>query len=130
MDRNADVSALQRCEQRRSAAVVARDLLTLSEVLHDRLVYVHATGSRNNKSQLMDFIASGPRFLSVALEAPEITLLGDAALVVGELCLTIQRDGEAQPVLARSWASALWQRDAAMAGGWRLRHFQSTRMAA
>lgn len=130
MDRIADVSALQHCEQRRSAAVLARDLLTLDEVLHDQLVYVHATGNRHNKSQLMDFIASGPRFLAVAMDAPETTLFGDAALLVGELCLKIQREGEAQPVLARSWASALWQRDAAMAGGWRLRHFQSTRMAA
>ncbi len=125
-----DIENLRRCEQQRCAAILSRSLASLSEVLHEDLVYVHATGTWHDKQQLLDFIDHGPRFLSVALQAPEPVVIGETAIVAGELRLTLLRAGETQPVQARSWAIALWQRSTEGRFGWQLRHFQSTRMAA
>lgn len=114
-------------EQRRAAAVTSRDVLALAEGLHDELVYVHATGVRHGKAELLEFIAKGPAFIEVDFNVQQMLDLGDAALLHGELRLQLRRTGELELVTARSWASALWQREPR--GGWQLRLFQSTRPA-
>lgn len=111
-------------EQARAAALVARDASALGALLDADLVYVHATGVRHDRRQLLQFVEQGPRFLAVALEQPSVSVFGEVALVVGELRLTLQR--EAAATEARSWASEVWAR--AADGRWRLRLFQSTRI--
>lgn len=134
--------AVLAAERRRAAAFVARDLAALRAGLHDALVYVHATGTRHGKADLLDFVARGPDFLAVDFDAEPTALSGDAVLLHGKLRLHLRRAGETDSVHATSWASALWVRDAAgcatgddaaVSGGasaadrWRLRLFQSTK---
>lgn len=114
-------------EQRRAAAVTSRDVVTLAQVLHDELVYVHATGARHGKADLLQFVAKGPAFLEVDFGVQLVLDLDDAALLHGELRLQLRRVGELELVTAQSWASALWQREPR--GGWQLRLFHSTRPA-
>jgi ketosteroid isomerase-like protein len=114
-------------EQARAAALVARDLPALAALLHDALHYVHATGVLHDRAQLLQFVATGPRFLQVKLHAPTVQLHGDCAIVTGELQLRLQRDLASEPVEARSLASEVWLRDAALPRRWRLALFQSTR---
>jgi ketosteroid isomerase-like protein len=110
-------------------AVVARDGETLAALLHEGLVYIHATGLRHDRDQLLQFVMTGPRFLSVTLAAPQVQLHGDCAIVTGDLQLRLQRDPDAAPIEARSLASEVWLRDDAWPRRWRLALFQSTRPA-
>lgn len=123
-----DVNTLLRLERERADAVMARDIERLRPLLADDLVYIHATGVRHGKPQLLDFVQHGPRFLQVDVLAPQVTVIeACTALLTGELQLQIQRSADAPPVLARSWVSQVWVRATAAEGGWQLRVFQSTR---
>jgi ketosteroid isomerase-like protein len=114
-------------ERARAAAMVARNVEALKTLLHDDVVYVHATGVRHDRAQLLRFVADGPRFLRIELQDPSVRIFGDMALVRGELQLTLLRSGAATPTEACSWVGEIWRR----AGGeeWRLLHFQSTSIA-
>ena len=116
--------ALQ-AERARAAALVGRDAVALSALLHPELRYVHATGIRHDRDSYLQTLQTGPRFLEVVL-TPEQTLdLAEGAALSGRLFMRLQREGEV--IEARSWVTALWLRGA---DGWRLRLFQSTREAA
>lgn len=126
---SAELDAVQAAERARAAAVVARDIGALATLLHDELSYVHATGVRHDRAQLLQFVQTGPRFLSVELCQPALRLHGDCAIVVGELRLRLQREPQQEPIDARSLASQVWLRDREAAPRWRLALFQSTRIA-
>ncbi|MDO8375982.1 MAG: nuclear transport factor 2 family protein, partial [Aquabacterium sp.] len=117
-------------ERERAAAVVARDGETLATLLHDGLTYIHATGVRHDRAQLLQFVLTGPRFLAVELVAPQVQLHGACAIVTGDLHLRLQREPTAEPIAARSLASEVWLRNAALPHRWRLALFQSTRVGA
>jgi ketosteroid isomerase-like protein len=120
--------AVLAAERARAAALVARDLVALEALLHDELVYVHATGVRHDRGALLRFVQQGPSFLAVELGAPRVRRHGELALVTGELHLRLQREPDVAPVDARSLASAVWLLEPS--GAWRLLQFQSTRVAA
>lgn len=112
-------------EARRAAAIVVRDFDALERCLEDALVYVHATGVRHDRAQWLDYVRTGPRFHEVRLEADDVRVHGDVALVAGRLHLRLQRaDGET--VRAESLVTQAWVR---RGDGWRLASFQSTRPA-
>jgi ketosteroid isomerase-like protein len=115
-------------ERARADTLVAGDLDRLGAMLAEELVYVHATGVRHDKAQLLAYLQSGPRFLAVDLVAPRVSVMGDGALVVGELHLRFRRNPDGEPVQARSWVSQFWERREGDGAGWQLRLLQSTRM--
>jgi ketosteroid isomerase-like protein len=118
-------AAVMAAEGARAAAFVARDAAALEQLLDERLVYVHATGVKHDRPQLLQFVREGPRFLAVHQQAPHVELLADeVALVTGLLHIRLQRKGEQEPVELASWASAVWMRTD---GAWRLVSFQSTK---
>lgn len=119
--------AVLAAERVRAAAVVARDRAALAALLHDDLVYVHATGTRHGKADWLRFVDTGPAFIEVDFRVQQLADLEGSALLHGELHLRLRRDGETEVVVAQSWASALWLR--AADGAWRLRLFHSTRPA-
>lgn len=114
-------------EQARAAAMTARDPAALEPWLDDALVYVHATGVRHDRRQLLQFVATGPRFLVIDFRINDVSECSDGAIVSGELRLQLLRSGDSVPVEARSWASAVWLRGPDECAPWRLRLFQSTR---
>jgi hypothetical protein len=114
-------------ERRRAAAVTSRDLAELAACLHEDLVFVHATGARHGKGDLLRSVERGPIFIAVYFGVQQLVDLGEAVLLHGELRLQLRRADEAEVVSAQSWASAAWQRGAGEA--WQLRLFQSTRSA-
>lgn len=121
------VDAVLSAERSRAESLVRRDVQALMRSLHDDLVYIHATGVRHDRAGFAGFIETGPRFLAVELVAPSVELLTDGmALLTGELQMRLLRSADAEPVAARSWASAVWLRGPE---GWKLRLFQSTRVA-
>lgn len=124
-----DANTVLRRERERADAVMARDIERLRLLLADDLVYVHATGVRHGKTELLDFVQHGPRFLQVEVLAPQVTVMGASVLVTGELQLQLQRSADAPPTLARSWVSQVWVPGQGGDGAWTLRLFQSTRQA-
>lgn len=129
MSADACIAEVLAAERARAAAVVARDAETLAALLHNGLSYVHATGVRHDRAQLLQFVLTGPRFLVVALLAPQVRLHGDCAIVTGDLQLRLQREPTAEIIETRSLASEVWLRDADQPHRWRLALFQSTRPA-
>jgi ketosteroid isomerase-like protein len=112
-------------ECRRAAALVAGDVDALEGCLDGALVYVHATGVRHDRAQLLDYVRGQPRFQEVRLEADQVRVHSDVALVAGRLHLCLQRaDGEV--VRAESLVTQAWVRSGV---AWRLASFQSTRPA-
>ncbi len=124
------MNALLACERARADAVIAGDLERLADWLADDLVYVHAPGQRHDKEQLLAYLRDGPRFLAIDLLAPCVQMLGDAALVTGELHMRLQRTSHEAPVTVCSWVSEVWVRRPADGAGWKLRLLQSTRQQA
>lgn len=121
------MNTLLACERARADAVMAGDLDRLADWLAEDLVYVHATGLRHDKAQLLAYLRTGPRFLAIDLLNPRVQLMSDCALVVGELEMRLKRNPEEQPVTVRSWVSEVWVRDMDDGAGWKLRLLQSTR---
>ncbi|RVT50937.1 nuclear transport factor 2 family protein [Rubrivivax albus] len=121
----AAAAAARAAERARAAAMVARDTEALAALLHPDLRYVHAPGRRDDRDGLLQFVAEGPAFMAVELQIDDVACDAHTVLLSGLLHLTLRRSPDAEPVQARSWASALWCLDEAH--GWRLRHFQSTR---
>ena len=115
---------IRAAEDRRYAAMLAADVGALGALLSDRLVYTHSSGSRDSKQTLLAKIGDGS-LLYVALEHPvqQVIVLGDAALVIGEMHGDVLVDG--LPRHLRSSVLAVW---AAREGGWQLAAFQPTRL--
>lgn len=123
------MTPLLSCERARADAVIGGDLIRLADMLAADLVYVHAPGQRHNKSQLLTYLQTGPRFLAIDLLNPCVQEMGDCALVTGELHMRLQRQPSDAPVTVRSWVSELWVRDPRSHSGWLLRLLHSTRQA-
>jgi ketosteroid isomerase-like protein len=112
-------------EARRAAALVAGDIEALASILDEELVYIHATGLRHDRAQLLHHLRTGPRFLQVALQPDGVRVHSEVALVSGLLDLRLERAG-GEIVTARSLVSQAWL---LREGAWRLASFQSTRPA-
>jgi len=123
---DAPIAAVLAAEQRRAAALVARDTSALADLLDPALRYVHAPGACHDRDALLRFVAEGPRFHAVAFTPEQWLDLGAAVVLCGRLHLRLQR-GDAPVVDAQSWATAVWRRGDD--GAWRLAVFQSTAQA-
>ena len=120
------VDAVLAAEGARAAALVARDAVALEGLLHEHLVYVHATGVKHDRAQLLQFLHDGPQFLSVHLQEPQVQLLAEGvALVTGLLHMRLRREASVAPVEVGSLASQVWLNTN---GSWRLVLFQSTKV--
>lgn len=91
-----DAHAYQRKGSGHERSVWQRDVAALERLLHDELVYVHATGLRHDRAQLLHFIDSGPRFLKIEIPSPRIVQLGGGALLTGHFFPTLQRPAATQ----------------------------------
>jgi ketosteroid isomerase-like protein len=115
--------AVLAAEAARADAVIRRDRPALEALLHESLVYIHATGVRHDRAEWLSYVQEGPRFHAVTLESPTVRVADRVALVDGLLRLHLQR-GREEPVHAVSRVTQTWLlRD----GAWRLASQQSTR---
>lgn len=76
-------------EQQRAAAWIAGDTARLAAYLDDELVYIHATGVRHNREQLLEYLSTGPRFEGMGFQPRSFRLDGDFALLSGALHLRV-----------------------------------------
>lgn len=117
-----DEDLVRAADDRRTAAMVAGDLVALSELIADDCRYVHSTGVSDTKDSYLATIESGALAYSWIRTAEHVAIpAGDALLVQHEMRAELVLHGVPKPY--RSRAVAVWR---SSAGGPRLIYFQAT----
>jgi ketosteroid isomerase-like protein len=89
--------------------MLARDALTLANLLDDNLTYVHSTGAIMSKDDYLAHVADPTfRYVAASSEPKATHLLGDCAILIASVTATIEKDGH-QIALALTTQSA-WRR--------------------
>lgn len=109
-------------ETRRYRAVVAGDFDLFRSLCHPQLVYTHSNGSRDTVDSYVEKCASG-FYVYHRIDHPttEILLVGDTAVVVGEMNAAITAGGKDKELLNNS--IAVWVKEG---GSWLLLAYQPT----
>lgn len=79
------VAQLQEAEALRQRALLDADVDSLDALFDEHLVHIHAPGLTHSKQQLLEHTATRRPYLSIARGALTYRVIGDAAIVTGEL---------------------------------------------
>ena len=94
----------------------------LAQLLDDRLVYTHSTGVKDDKSALLGKIERGELvYVALDLDADEVRLHAQTAVIVGRMTATVIVEGEERSLSTRTLEVLLLTPE-----GWKLTAFQST----
>jgi len=117
-----DIEEVRAAENRRYQAMLDGDVTLLEELCSPDLVYTHSFGERDTKESYLDKVRSG-YFVYEEIDHPvsRILLVGDSAIVVGDMRAQVINDG-VRRVLNNS-AMAVWGR---ANGTWRFLAYQPT----
>ncbi len=120
------VEEIAALEDRRYAAMVAKDVATLDELLDEKLIYMHSSGIADTKASYLEGLQTGVwDYHQVDRSDLRTEIDGDVALVFGKLSIRITIRGEYKAFDSR--ALAVWHR---RAGTWHLLAVQSGAMPA
>lgn len=107
MDDRAATEEIQRLEAQRWASIVASDFDTLTSLIDDDLVYIHASGLVENKKAYLTTQSTGQAISAEPL-GQKIRVVGDSAVITGKVRFTIVRNGENVPL--DLLATSVWVR--------------------
>jgi len=108
-------------EDKRFAAMIARDLAALEKLTHDQLLYTHSSGLTDTKASWLESIKAGKaKYKSVDCSERKVRLLGEVALVNGRAAIEVDVDG--QPKSLRLVFLNAWTRTPQ---GWKFVAWQS-----
>lgn len=117
-----DVLAL---EEKRCAAMTARDADALAAMLHDDLVYTHSSGVVDDKATYLDAIRSGRTlYHSIERTGERVRAYGGTALVTGNADIEVDVGGQHKSL--RLCYLDVWTRTPQ---GWKFVAWQSTARA-
>ncbi|MEX0690770.1 MAG: nuclear transport factor 2 family protein [Gemmatimonadales bacterium] len=109
-------------EDRRLAAMLARDTATLRPLLADELAYTHTSGRLESRAEFLRSLGSGAlRYEAIAPEERSVRLYGRVAVVVGRSAMRAGPIGEARAFRIRYLAVYINE-----GGRWLLGAWQST----
>ena len=113
-------------EDKRFAAMVARDFAALDKMVHDELLYTHSSGVTDNKASWLESMKSGKvKYKSVKCEGQQVRFFGDVALIRGRAAIEVDIGG--QPKSLRLLFLNAWTRTPQ---GWKFAAWQSCPMPA
>lgn len=112
-------------ETARGKALVARDFDLLASLLTEELVHIHSTGTVQDKRAYLEYVRGPMQFLSVERSDLKVKVLGDVAVMIGNMSNTMQPPQPAAPVTVESHVVQVWLRGPA---GWQIDVFQATRL--
>ena len=116
-----DIAEIEALEDRRYAAMLAADIPTLEELLHDDLIYSHSTGGMDNKemyiASLRDKVSI---YKNVDILDQTVRVTGDIGLAFHHAQITAEHRGA--DLYLDNRLLAVWSRDD---GVWRLLAIQS-----
>jgi ketosteroid isomerase-like protein len=113
-------------EDRRFAAMIARDFATLEGLVHDELRYTHSSGVTDGKASWLDSMRSGRvKYQSAKCSEQKVRIYGDTALTTGRAHIEAEIAG--QPKTLQLLFLNAWTRTP---GGWQFVAWQSTPLPA
>ena len=113
-------------EDRRFAAMIARDFGTLEGLVHDELRYTHSSGVTDGKSSWLDSMRSGRvKYKSAKSTEQKVRIYGDTALITGRAHIEAEIGG--QPKTLKLLFLNAWTRTPQ---GWQFVAWQSTPLPA
>jgi len=102
-----NISEIERLEDRRYAAMLSRDVETLEELLHERLLHVHSTGNQHTKAAyLVGLRERAWEYHQIDRSQQNIIVQGSTALVFNHLFLRLELKGKA--IELRNQALSVW----------------------
>ena len=115
------VKEIERLEDERYAAMVAKDVKALERLLDEQLVYMHSSGVADSKQSYLSGLRDGVwDYQRIVRTEQTVKVSGDTALVFNRLAISIKVRGVQKELDNR--ALAVWvRRD----GAWRLLALQS-----
>lgn len=113
-------------EERRGIALVERNREQLEALFTPDLVHIHSTGTRMNRSELIDYVMNVLEFLSITRSELAIKLCGDVAIMTGRMHNTMRRPDKPEPITADALVTQVWINEH---GSWRQSHFHACRAA-
>ena len=113
-------------EERRFAAMIARDFGALERLVHDELRYTHSSGVSDGKASWLDSMRSGRvRYQSAKCSEQKVRIYGDTALITGRAHIEAEIAG--QPKTLKLLFLNAWTRTPQ---GWQFVAWQSTPLPA
>ena len=107
-------------EDKRFAAMVARDFAALEAMTHDELLYTHSSGVTDTKASWLESMRSGKvKYKSAASSERQVRFFGDVALVRGKASIEAEIGGQPRSLrllflnawvrTPQGWKFAAWQ---------------------
>jgi ketosteroid isomerase-like protein len=116
---------IRELETQRFRAMERVDVATLNRILSDDLIYTHANGMHQTKSELIGVLGSGDmKYESIAPEDIRVRIYNDAAVVTGRASIKIKAAGEEQSFKI-CYLDVYVKQD----GRWQMVAWQSSRVA-
>ncbi|HYL25778.1 MAG TPA: nuclear transport factor 2 family protein [Burkholderiales bacterium] len=113
-------------EERRFAAMIARDFGTLEALVHDALLYTHSSGVTDTKASWLQSMRSGRvKYQSAKCSEQKVRIFGDTALITGRAQIEAEIGG--QPKTLKLLFLNAWTRTPQ---GWQFVAWQSTPLPA
>ena len=82
-------------EDKRFAAMVARDFATLEKLVHDELLYTHSSGVTDTKASWLESMKAGKtRYKSASPSDRQVKFFGDVALMRGKAAIEAEIGGQ------------------------------------
>jgi ketosteroid isomerase-like protein len=86
MDNLTPENEIRTLEDRRYKAMLGGDIVTLSDILSDDLIYSHSRGERDNKADYIRKVKEGIfRYVEISHPIDRIAIFGDSAVVWGRM---------------------------------------------
>jgi hypothetical protein len=107
-------------EDKRFAAMIARDVSALEQMVHDELLYTHSSGVTDTKGSWIESMKSGKvKYKSVKCSGRQVKFFGDVALTRGSAAIEVDIGGQAKSLrllflnawarTPQGWKFAAWQ---------------------
>lgn len=111
-----DIADVEALEDRRYAAMLAADIDTLDELLHDDVIYAHSTGGMDSKDVYLAALRDKVTiYKAVERREQSVRVSGDIALVFNHVEIDAEHKGA--DLHLDNLMCAVWTREA---GVWRL----------
>ena len=123
--RAADPEAeIREAEKAWAKAVVARDWAAVDKILHDRLIYAHATGGIETKKQYLDRVRSGAQqYDTINHESTRVVIYADSAVTHSIMRMAGMTNGT--PFNDHLMTLHVWEKQD---GTWKLAAHQTTKL--
>lgn len=112
-------------EQKRRDAMLAEDREALGRLLSEDLVHTHTDGQTDTKRIFLGNLGKGVRFLSFEPVAQSVVMRDQAAILSGELIVTVQIAGQDAPLKMQNKILSVWTLEGAQ---WRQVAYQATKI--